>query len=285
MIQYLLYLDQSPEYSDRKQPRTWLGVVITLAAYGFAAAMGTYFLVLYFTESSTQFINNPTLGKTYNVRFRCVSTGGCNVTYEYDPLGECGGLSSVPRATFGDGEEFVLQVCRSRNPKEGVRVRTSFNRNDMWITKNVLWSVELNQNGEFVPIGEVEQNRVKVVRLRNTAIIDRSNFRERPRVKESFWTDEPTSTILFDNECFTAGTPGGFICGSIQFTLAELFTAEEKRLSNTLRADVVAPTFAVLSAMGMFMAFIVWVKHKTTTDQEYDITDTPKELSTFPDAP
>lgn len=270
MLNLLLYLDQTPEYSRRKQPRTWTGVIVTLLSYGFVASMGTYFLILYFTESNTQFVNNPTLGNTYNVRFRCVSIAGCNVTYEYEPTSECGGLASMPGAIYAEGEEFVLEVCRARSPKEGVRVRTSFDRNDMWITKNVLWSVELNQNGEFIPLGEVEQNRVKVVRLRNTAVVDRSNFRERPRMRGSFWTDEPTSTVLFDNECFTAGTPGGFICGSIQFTLSELFVTEEKRLSNTLRADVVAPTFAVLAGVGLLMGVIVWAQHKTHPDRVYD---------------
>lgn len=287
MLRFLLYLDQSPEYNARKQPRTWWGVAITLIAYGFVAAMGTYFLVLYFTESNTQFVNNPTLGNTYNVRFRCVSIAGCNVTYEYDATKECGALASMPGAIYAENEEFVLEVCRARSPKEGVRVRTSFTRNDMWITKNVLWSVELNQNGEFIPLGEVEQNRVKVVRLRNTAIVDRSNFRQRPRVKGSFWTDEPTSTILFDNDCFNAGTPAGSICGSMQFTLSELFVTEEKRLSNTLRADVVAPTFAVLSGMGILMGLIVWAQHKTGSDRVSDAsrsTDSKDiEVTTYSD--
>lgn len=260
-MDYLLYLDQSPVYKERGAPRTWAGAALTLVCYGFVVAMASYFFALYVTEAATEFVNESTLGQTYNVRFRCVSIGGCNVSYEYSPDGECGELAGLRGSNHTDGEDFLLQVCRARNPKEGVRVRTTFERNAMWLAKNVLWSVEMYQQGQYIPIGEVEQNRVKIVRLRNTAIIDSSKFRERTQVRGSFWTEVPTSSILFDSECFAAGTPGGFICGSIQFTLTELFVREEKKLANNLRADFVAPSIAVFTGVNLIMMVVVTCVH------------------------
>jgi hypothetical protein len=284
-VRYLMYLDQSPELADRKAERTLFGVILSIVAYGFFVAMAIYFFVLYVTEAKTVFINQPTIGQTYNVRFRCVSSGGCQVSYVYEPTGKCGALAALPAFNVSDGQDFVLQVCRARNTKEGVRVRTTFDRNEMWLNKNVLWSVELNQNGEYVPIGEVEQNRVKVIRLRNTAMIDRSKFRERSRVVGTFWTDEPTSSILFDNECFGASVPIGYICGSMQFTLAELFVREEKILANTLRSDFVAPSFAVLAGVGMFMTIVMMIKQCIEKRYQQDAEETDKVLDNMEDLP
>lgn len=264
-MQYLLYLDLTPDLPERRNPRTWWGVALTLAAAAVVLATGSYFLSLYFTESVTRFENETTIAKTYSVRFRCVSIGGCNITYRYDPAGRCGHLATLPDRNVSAGQDFIIEVCRSQDAKEGVLVRTIFDFTQMWLVDNIMWSVELYQNGRYIPVGKVTNAEIHVERLRNTATVDRTAG---GRITSSLWTVEASDTILFDDYCYQRNDPYPFICGSLQFTLADLFVREVKQGANTLRADVFAPTFALVSVVTGALTFITCLVRQRSDNED-----------------
>lgn len=268
-----LWLDQTPDVQPRRTPRTYAGAAATLLGAVAVAGLLGWFIYLYTTEATTAFVNRNTLGTTHAVRFRCVSSGGCNVTYEYGPENECGHLAGRPGLNVTDGDDFTIDVCRSRDAKEGVRVRTVFDTNVMWYERNVLWMVELYQEGNYVPVGEVSGSRVRIQRLRNTALVDKSRFMVGPRTVASLWSVDATDSILFDDVCFTAAVPFPLFCGSYQFTLSELFVEEVKVLSNNLRADVVAPTFAVISGIAFFLSCVVRVSNRVSSKDDVEMAE------------
>ena len=250
----LLYLDFTPDVRARERPRTWGGVAVTIVCALAVAGFSGWFLALYFTEASTSFVSIATLGKTYAVEFRCVSVGGCNVTYEYTRDGVCGHLAGRPGLNVSEGVDFTVDVCRARDVLEGVRVRTTFDANVQWYERNKLWVVELWTQDALVPFGEVMGTKTQFQRLRNMAIVDRTSGRE--RVVDSYWSVDATNTVLIDMGCLAAAPPFPLYCGSVQFTLSNLFTEEVKQRSNSLRAEVLAPAMAMLSGatilLGLF---------------------------------
>lgn len=265
---YLLKLDQTSEWIVRKQPRTWAGAGVTVVLAILILCLTIYNIELWFTETDTRIFNRRTIGQTYLVRFRCVSTGGCNVTYRYDPQGVCGELAQLPAFSVEDGQDFNMQVCRARDIKEGTRVTTMFERNRMWIQLNRLWSLELYQDGEYIPIGKVVTNDVRVEKLRNTAIIDRTIesdgidfWNTKELVRASFWSVEPSDVILFDNECFQATVPFGWICGSMQFTLSDLFVEDIKTKAKEFQPNVMTPTSAMIMVAGFVMMAFSWLRY------------------------
>lgn len=262
-----LKLDRSPEYKERKQPRTWSGVVISLFCLAAIVTLFVYNVHLWFTESEIQFKQTDSVGKIYQARFMCVSTGGCNITYQYTAEGLCGELASTPGFNVSENEEFVLQVCRARDAKEGTRVTTMFERNRMWVELNRLWAVELYQAGNFVPVGKIVTNDVVVVNLRSRAMLDRTKPREgdfwitSTRVISNVWTGQPTAVPLFDTHCFQTAVPFGYICGSVQFTVSDLFDVEDKHLSKEFQPNVMAPTFALITASSILLGFYSWMRY------------------------
>lgn len=241
------------EWKERQDVRTMSGAILSIICMGIIVGFGTYFLYLWWTETQTIIENKPTIGQIRNVPFRCSSLGGCNVTYQYSAGGECSELSNARGFNASYHETFIMQVCRASDFEEGTRVSTFFERNPMWLGLNTLWAVELYRNGNYQPVSKVVTNDIPVVLLKSSSKVDDIGVFSDPRTVSSSWSAEPSATILFDSDCFQRTVPFGYICGSVQFILADRFMADVQTMSNTFRANVLGPISALFMAFGAVM--------------------------------
>lgn len=260
MASLMRFADMTPDVKTRETPKTATGGVLSIFLGLAMAGFFVYFVYVFATGASTKLNNERTSGLVREVPMKCVSTSGCNVTFNYSTDNECRALAGLPDRFIEEDEEFNLPVCRSRVALEGTLVRSDFDRNQMYYVKGVLWIVELLQDGTYIPVGSIKGSLYSVHRLTNTRVIDSTNSRGEPILKASFWESTPTGTEPIDFVCVNRSVPFGRLCGGVQFTFSIRFFEEEKIKSGTIGPSVFAPAMGLQVAAGFILAKYAYVR-------------------------
>jgi len=244
-------LDKTPDNVRSKSKKTFSGCFLTLAAVFFVIALLSYLIHLYDTETITTIERVKTYGNINMIEYKCVSSGGCTVSFsQYKRDGVCGSLYNKSDIHMDNGDTQLLVVCKGSNT-EGTVVRSTFNEVEMHRDLRRLWILELVTGGENEPIEEIVQNKMRVVHMQNTAVVDKES-----QITSSSWDLQPTSTIFVDTVCADNMTPIGYICGSIVLTQAKLNIQEITFRKNNIQTGITTPVSATISILNLVFSIV-----------------------------